>query len=232
MNYSQLELFPDEILLHEILLKLSLTELSRLCRSSRRFQRLCNNDELWRVKIGREYPGYPNYLNLSYYNFYRFLYESLAIPVYFMGDNYGNIRISNNNYIYSFAQVSIILNKILKPFFEEFKVTSIDRFKVVFTNSNFIPLVIVEYFSPIIGSGNIDLIDFSYNLNYSSLYKNISDIKYAYIVIGERIISRSNLFNLLDINTLSVGKYKFFIDQIVLPIYNKVPIYGIIMKSI
>ncbi len=62
MNYSVPELLtlPDNFLLEEIFADLSLQQLSQLCATYNRFNKICSNDRLWQIKTFEEYPTKAN----------------------------------------------------------------------------------------------------------------------------------------------------------------------------
>lgn len=53
-----LDLLPDELLVESMVSKLSIQDLLRLCRSSSRFNRLCQDDYVWKILFIRDF-GQP-----------------------------------------------------------------------------------------------------------------------------------------------------------------------------
>jgi hypothetical protein len=210
MNNFQLSLLPDDILLHEVLPNLPLERLNTLCRTSQKFQNLCNNEELWRIKVLKEYPKYPKPSHLSYSDFYKFLVESKEIPVYVGGNNYGNIRISDKYPEYPLYQASILLPKILKP--------HVSAFTIVYTDDTFWPIGISNYPSNEIKFPSLLCID-------------INDIAYSYIIVSPNKIETVNK---LDLNKITSVQYRIFLfNEIFHPAtdINNIPIYGFIFND-
>lgn len=63
MNSLNLENFPPEILISQILPKMPLPQLLSLCQSNMYFNELCKDEQLWRTKIELDYPN--NFTNTT-----------------------------------------------------------------------------------------------------------------------------------------------------------------------
>lgn len=90
---------PDEVLISEVLPRLPLEELLRLCASSNRLKNICTHPDIWRSKIKLEFPEYmdkPDNFNWS--QWYTFLLANTKqIPMVYHGDVIAHIRIGINN---------------------------------------------------------------------------------------------------------------------------------------
>ena len=77
--------FPDNVLLQQILPKIPLSELDRICLSSPNVIRLCEREELWEAKVEYDYPQllYQKPVDMKWVTYYVYLNNRRSIPVYF-----------------------------------------------------------------------------------------------------------------------------------------------------
>lgn len=90
MNYLAL---PDVILLEEILPKLSLEHLNKLCSTNVRLRNICLNDRLWQIKTQKEYPSpvikkLPNGTWKEYYTYLSTLIRKISVTYYIKSNSW------------------------------------------------------------------------------------------------------------------------------------------------
>ncbi len=91
---------PDEVLLFELLPRVPLKELAKLCQSDQRLRNLCQSEQLWENRVKYEFPiayytktAYPGF---SWKQLYFYLSESKLVPIYFNGDIIDHLRVYYN----------------------------------------------------------------------------------------------------------------------------------------
>lgn len=66
-----IEQLPEAVLLHEVLPNLPLSTLFSLCKSSNYYNQLCKSDEIWRVRLYKEFPDAGTKpTDVTWYDFY------------------------------------------------------------------------------------------------------------------------------------------------------------------
>lgn len=82
-----MEDLPDDVLVNEILPRLSSYRLAQVCSVSPRLAALCSGEDLWRVKSFLDFPSDAplRSMNTSWRDYYRFL-SSLRIPLHYRGE--------------------------------------------------------------------------------------------------------------------------------------------------
>lgn len=85
---------PDQVLLDVVFPRLSYKEIGILCRVHSKFNDICNNDQMWFLKVQIDYPNYwrykPEYI--FWRNYYEYLLNSKSIPVYLDGNIIGHVK--------------------------------------------------------------------------------------------------------------------------------------------
>lgn len=127
---KMLNLFPEEILLTEIFPRFPGNILGKLSQVCPYFNILCRDEDLWKIRIEEEYPGEMQFkpYDLSFKNYYIFLFQSWQVPVYYIDKYLGKVRITSDN-----IDIALGIPKINKDL------------TIIFVNSGLDPIVIVEY---------------------------------------------------------------------------------------
>ena len=96
INYF--EGIPDNILVTSILPKLPLNNLLELCESNQYFNKLCQNELLWKHRMMIKFPQLVKSKsnNISWKHFYLYHETSIMVPVYYHGDIVSEIPISEH----------------------------------------------------------------------------------------------------------------------------------------
>lgn len=155
-----LEIFPDQVLLTEILPNIPLRDLLNICSTNIRFRDLCREELLWMIKFRKQYPNFIKPENITW----RQLYLDLNIKnvdVYVDGDVVGNIRIyieDKDDFINNYDDIiNLISNEQLG-----------DNFIIIYTDRLFYPVLLQCY--P--------------DIKTKTLNKNINDIDHIIILNG------------------------------------------------
>lgn len=124
----------DNILITVFLSRLSLDEIMSLFRLNKRLQTICSNPELWRIKLGNEYPTYTTskLFDLTWKDYYRLLLKGRQLPVYHHGD-----RIAFVPFMPNFIDQVI---KLISLYVNDSRITHI-----VFIDQHLEPLIDVTY---------------------------------------------------------------------------------------
>lgn len=131
-----LENFPDQVLLTEILPNIPLRDLLNLCSANMRFNNLCKEELLWMIKFRKEYSSMikPDYIT------WKELYMGVTngniknINVYINGNIIGNVYLYLDKLDYNINNYDKIINLI-----------PIKRRKsnisIIYTDNNFLPIL-------------------------------------------------------------------------------------------
>jgi len=116
---------PDEVLANEVFPRLPIDLLNKLCLIHSKFNNICNDDGMWKLKTFNDYPDYygskPE--TLTWRNYYRALTGEYLLPIYYNGDiisyvkfnsNYMNLLLERlisylNNFVSKSHQINIAL---------------------------------------------------------------------------------------------------------------------------
>ena len=126
-------LLPHD-LLFEILLKITLPTLAKLCPSNQQINTICNDEYFWEIKTKQDYPNKLRPLNLSWKRFYIALYqgEIREIPVYI-----GDIFVQNLA-VYQHQSISALASELLK------NIEKPEYYKIVFREFG-VPFTTIRY---------------------------------------------------------------------------------------
>jgi hypothetical protein len=201
LNPNYLLSLPPEILVNEILPKLPVTELEKLCNTNKELTNICKDENLWKNKLYQDYPEFISRKppEITFLDYYKILYTSRRIPIYYHGDIIGYIPFYLNNLEYS-------VNEIKRFIRGYFNIT--DSLYILYTNSILRP--IAAYTSK--------LLIFKPGL--------IPKTEYIIIVFPEDIENFERFAIVLD----EERKGSIYVDArgIILSDYSKIPIYGFI----
>lgn len=77
-----METLPDELLVNEILGRLTVQQILERCTTETRFARICRSDELWSLLTSRDFPHEVRFKPpiLSWRNYYFDVLRSLILP--------------------------------------------------------------------------------------------------------------------------------------------------------
>jgi len=81
---NNLEYLIDDVLIHKVLPEIPLYNLYKLCSTNKRFRHLCQNEQLWKIKVEYEFPNTltKKLPSQTWQSYYLFLLEvKIAIPV-------------------------------------------------------------------------------------------------------------------------------------------------------
>ncbi len=166
MNYTipQLLTLPDNFLLEEVFPQFSPFQLSKLCSTHTRFNKICSNDRLWQIKTFDEYPAKVDQKpsSMSWKQYYRELYNIIReLPVYVASaPNLGKINLDRNSTIQS------LIDNVLKLVKQRYGY-DINDLQIIFNGT------------PINGQQNMIAISDLGKIRVRGL---INDITYIYIV--------------------------------------------------
>lgn len=166
-------MLPDEILVN-ILINTNPHELNNLCRSSSRIRNICYDNVLWYNKLILDYPEEvnPKPKNISWKDWYIYVYQNPMIPIYYRGDNVGSIRIHLNDPTTTFDELHRhFLNKAA-------------YYTIWYYGDNEDPIYEYEYINPIPSLNRLTNAHISFNLRQHNLSPD--HIKYIVLTIGRR----------------------------------------------
>ena len=119
--FSNIKTLTDDVLINEILPKLPLTDLIKLCQSDKQFETLCQSNQLWQNRSRLSIN--PNMLNqllngyqqdpFSWKNFYLYTMSSFTVPIYIYGDIVNTQPIYYNNLELT---IDDLITSLEKPF--------------------------------------------------------------------------------------------------------------------
>lgn len=106
-------------ILYEQLSALPLEDILNLCQINKEYNKICNDNYLWRLKIQREFPGVDlTWVNIPLRNLYINLYtENTKSVKVFLNNQYAlNIRVNKNNHQEIFDKVGRLANELNQPY--------------------------------------------------------------------------------------------------------------------
>lgn len=78
---------PENVLATVVFPRLSLDEIDSLCNLSPKFENICTNEELWKIKMTNEYPEFiRSKFPDTTWRYYYYLLEKGKVPLYYHGD--------------------------------------------------------------------------------------------------------------------------------------------------
>jgi hypothetical protein len=132
-----LKTIPSEILANEILPRIPTSQLYRFCIGNKEYTNLCNSESLWIRKLQIEYPQFLGFRNpnMKYQDFYRLLYTSRKIPVYFNGDIITYTQIPLEGYLPHIQIPKENIDYIINSIKKNISISAIPGIPGVFPNS-------------------------------------------------------------------------------------------------
>ena len=97
--YNSIESYPDDLLINEILPKIERKQLGKLCVGNRKIALLCQNEAVWRNRVQLEYADAINNKpdQITWYQYYRYLLNTIRIPILVDHTYIGSLRIDLND---------------------------------------------------------------------------------------------------------------------------------------
>ena len=140
---SSLLNFSDEVLISEVLPRLPLETLGRLCSSDARISTLCQDESLWQVKTQQEFSQESRMKPdlIHWRDYYQVLKIGKKIPVYFNGDVVGIVPFHPNLYHVTVALIIPYIDQSEQDGHIELYVET----NIVFINNRREPIVIIKY---------------------------------------------------------------------------------------
>lgn len=121
----------QEVLLHELFPRLDISQINRLCLTNTYFNDICNNETLWQIKLNNEYSDIYSYKpeNISYREYYKILYTSKLIPVYYNGDIIEYVHYNRN-------LLDLIINELKSNIDDITKLNNNNKLSILFIKIN------------------------------------------------------------------------------------------------
>ena len=98
LQIERMENLPDDLLVNEILGRLTVPEILEKCSVDTRFARICQNEQLWNLLTRRDFPHEVEFNSgIPWRTYYFEVKESPILPIYFYEDPIEWVRLTPYN---------------------------------------------------------------------------------------------------------------------------------------
>ena len=207
MDIDYIESLPDEILFN-VLVDLDLTDLLRLCQTSKRVYAICQDDFLWYRRTIKEFPWEINskQQDETWERLYMYAYNNQEIPVYRTGKLLGKVKIQNNDPTSTFGK--------LEPYLD-------DASQIVYGGDNNTVMYVYQYINgrilPSIQQDRFRLIRLNNNdipIRYINITYNSLQGLALYLLTQDDNI---RIYGYIDNGTLNILDYTNLNDMVQVP---------------